>query len=143
MIDQLIDSSVLVVLMILTAQDIKSRTINPLILLPGALVSAILKLIGRSDYMASLLGMGVGLMILIIAKITREAIGYGDGLIFIYLGLSLGIGKVMLILLMTVGLISLSGLIMILPGKVNKKTRWPMIPWIFASVMLGVLIWYL
>ncbi len=77
-----------------------------------------------------------GIAILLVAHFTKECIGYGDGLICLFLGSILSLRFVLMIILTAFILAAIFGTIMMCLGKMKGKSRLPFVPFI----MLGVLI---
>ena len=73
-------------------QDIKKREISVSFLRVGSLLGIISFICsGREYWYLYFSGAGIGIVFLIISKVTEEAIGYGDGWIVCIMGSFLGI----------------------------------------------------
>ena len=79
-----------------------------------------------------------GMVILLIGKITRQAIGYGDGILMLVCGLYLG-GKTAVLLFMT-GLFCLFpiSLLLLLSGKAKREEELPFAPFLLAAFMIWI-----
>lgn len=77
-----------------------------------------------------------GIALLLVAHFTKECIGYGDGLICLFLGSVLSLRYVIMIILIAFILAAIFGTIMMCLRKMKGKSRLPFVPFI----MLGVLI---
>lgn len=84
-----------------------------------------------------LLGLIPGLFLLFIAKVTKEAIGYGDGLILLFIGISLGFWESLGVLFTgLLGVFLTSVLVFFCCGR-KKGFRIPFIPFLFTGMAGG------
>lgn len=128
-----------------TRNDIRSREIS----MATAGISGILALLlriwtgsltgdlkGLADLAVSVMP---GIVLLAAGKVTRQAIGYGDGILLLICGLYLG-GRMALVIFVT-GLFFLFpvSLILLLSGKVKKEDELPFAPFL----LLAYLVWLL
>ena len=77
-----------------------------------------------------------GIAILIVAHLTKECIGYGDGIICLFLGSVLNVGVVLIIILLAFIFAALFGAIMMCLGKMKAKSKLPFIPFILLGVLI-------
>jgi leader peptidase (prepilin peptidase)/N-methyltransferase len=83
-----------------------------------------------------IIGGSFGLFFFLVARITKESIGYGDAYIMTGIGFALGITWIftgLMIALLCMLPISCSLLLM---KKVNKKTKIPFLPFLFLGIMV-------
>lgn len=85
-------------------------------------------------------GILIGIVLLLLAKMTREKIGYGDGWIFVVTGIYLGFHSNMYLLLLSLFLASLVSICLLVFKKVNKKTELPFVPFILPGYLLLLVI---
>ena len=85
-------------------------------------------------------GILIGIVLLSLAKITREKIGYGDGWIFVVTGIYMGFRNNMYLLLLSLFLASLVSICLLVFKKVNKKTELPFVPFILPGYLLLLVI---
>lgn len=81
-------------------------------------------------------GILIGIVLLSLAKITREKIGYGDGWIFVVTGIYLGFHSNMYLLLLSLFLASLVSICLLVFKKVNKKTELPFVSFVLPGYLL-------
>ena len=75
--------------------DIRRRTLPVVLLGEGTFLSVLYVVCNDREYWyLHLAGAGVGLFFLLVSKITKEAIGYGDSVAIVILGGYLGVWKV-------------------------------------------------
>ena len=95
--------------------------------------------IGKRILPEKLGGMAVGLILLIISKLTRGQIGEGDGITFLITGFSLGFENNFLLLLESLLLSFMWSLMLMLFKKINLKTSLPFLPFILTAFIIRVL----
>ena len=81
-------------------------------------------------------GILIGIVLLLLAKMTREKIGYGDGWIFVVTGIYMGFRNNMYLLLLSLFLASLVSICLLAFKKVNKKTELPFVSFILPGYLL-------
>lgn len=81
-------------------------------------------------------GILIGIVLLSLAKITREKIGYGDGWIFVVTGIYMGFRNNMYLLLLSLFLASLVSICLLVFKKVNKKTELPFVSFVLPGYLL-------
>ena len=81
-----------------------------------------------------------GVLLLLTGRITRQAIGYGDGMLLLVCGLYLG-GKEAGVLFVT-GLLILFpiSLVLLISGHAKRKTQLPFAPCLLATYLLWLLL---
>ncbi len=79
------------------------------------------------------LGAIVGIGIILISVCTKQAIGLGDGLVLLVVGIFIGLWKTLMILFLAGILVAVVGIIMMVQKKGNLNTSLPFIPFILAA----------
>lgn len=82
------------------------------------------------------LGIIVGIGMILVSICTKQAIGLGDGLVLVVIGLFMGVWKALMILFIAGILVAIIGGLMIVLKKGSLKTSLPFIP--FLLVAYGV-----
>lgn len=127
---------VFILLIILTISDVKKREISLAVISLFAIIGVIMIGIDSDrDIWGIIIGILVGIMLIFFSYISREGIGYGDGLVFIVTGLYLGGYRNIELLLTSVFLASLYGIIIFIICK-NYRKRIPFIPFIMLSFIV-------
>jgi len=119
-------------------QDIKRQEISIFLISLGFISLLVISLLnGDLSLVERVAGILVGLVLLMLNRITRGQIGIGDGLIFCVTGISLGffLNSILLLYSLIISAI-FSGFYMIVK-RVGKKTTIPFVPFVFI-VSLGV-----
>ena len=83
-------------------------------------------------------GILVGLFLLGLTKITRGQIGLGDGIVFIVIGVGLGLTESFFLLIESLCLLFLFCFIGLVVKKIKIKQRVPFIPFVFLAYILNV-----
>lgn len=122
-------------------QDIKEKSVSVLITSVGLGAGLIINLVLHTDKIPRLLLCIIpGLFLLACAKITHEAIGYGDGLIMLAIGNIVGLvssTKILFSALLIAGFYSI-GLMAV--KKAGKETVVPFVPFLLLGVLgIGVI----
>lgn len=136
----LINITVLIILLICSVIDIRKKEVPLIILLTGSLAALGINIwqIFLGQVLLSNIAVSVlpGVFFLLVSFCTGEKVGYGDGVLIIFLGLSLGFGRCFLII--CIGLIasSLFALVLLVFCKADKNSRLPLVP--FLSIGVGV-----
>ena len=139
-IEQIFDAVMILFLAILAYQDIRTGMMNVIVIgICGASGLAV-RLISGSGLKDILPGTAVGLAVLILAYVSRQAVGYGDGLVLTASGLYLGLTDNIILLLVSMILCAVTSVILIISGIKKTKDRIPFAPFMLAGyvLMIGV-----
>ncbi len=133
----LIDVILIIYLTVMSYTDIKTKTISLKISIIIATIFLLIQIIIFKFHVKSVLlwclcGCVVGTTLLILAFITRENIGYGDGIVVLVIGLAIGLKSTFIVC--TIGFL-LSAIVacFFLIRKKSKKTSMPFIPFIYIG----------
>ena len=132
---------VLLLLLIASAVDIRKKEV-PLweLGVAGALSAAKIitdLVVGSFDPLASALALVPGALFLALAFITRQGVGYGDGLLILCIGPALGLYGLALGLIISLFACSLFSGVLLLLKRAKGGTRIPYIP--FLTIGMGVM----
>lgn len=101
----------------------------------------ILSFIGKEFILFNTIGgFAIGLLLMLISKITRGQIGMGDGIIFSITGFGFGFWNNLYLLLYSLTFCAITAIILIILKKINRKKTIPFIPFVFFSY-LGIMLW--
>lgn len=138
-IDILFKTILFIWLLLCSLQDIKRKEISLLLIAIGfALLFTISIIQGQLRIWERVIGFSLGLLLIILHKVTRGQIGVGDGLILCVTGISLGFYMNSILLINSLFLSAIFSIIYIIIKKVNRKTTIPFIPFVFIAT-LGVI----
>lgn len=126
-------------LLISTVQDIKYKALAPLICTLWSGIVLILILISRESLLNSGFGLIPGIIVMLCAFFSRQAIGYGDGVAILIIGFALGIERGFYITVIAFAVAAIVGLFLLLFKRAARKTELPFIPFLaFAFMIAGV-----
>ncbi|BCN32931.1 prepilin peptidase [Anaeromicropila herbilytica] len=129
-----------VILFIFGIIDIRHKEIPNLYFVVSAILTIGLSLFQRNTSIFNgLLGITVGIVLIIISKVTRGKIGIGDGITFCITGLILGVNVNLQMLMFALFLSAIYAIFLLIFKKVNRQHTIPFLPFVFVGY-LGVLI---
>lgn len=136
-----VNSLVGLLLIIAGISDIKTRKVSiKLLLLFGAAALANTIFLQRTDVVGMLLGMLLGMIpgiiLLLLGKLTRESIGYGDGCLIIIIGIFLGINKTIELMMTALFMAAIYSIFLISFKKAGRKKEMPFVPALFIAFLL-------
>lgn len=115
-------------------RDIRTRQISMISVGIFAGIGLVLRMtFDFGSWYHSVAGAGLGCFLLLLAKITEEKIGYGDGWIILVTGIYLGFRYNLLLLTMSLFLSALTSVVLLMLRKVNRKSTMPFVAFIFAG----------
>ena len=121
------------------AYDIKTKMV-PLIAVVATAGSVLLyRLCVGTGILELVMGLIPGVLLLVLALVTQESIGTGDGLMLCVLGLFCGWRQCLAVFGMALVLSALLSIILLICRKVGRKTELPFLP----SLLGGYLLYYL
>ena len=141
---------VLIFLILGTIWDIKRKTVPVKYLVVWGIVStAYVSFIGLGlkdvySLQETLWGILPGGICLFLACVTKEQIGYGDGWIVMFVGMLLGIKKVLFLLFAALIIVTFFSIVLLMSKKAERKTTIPFIPFLLlgelvVSIVGGIL----
>lgn len=134
------ETIVFLILMICSIQDIKTKRIQIWWLLLCLIPAALLWMMGKELEAWEIFGgIAVGAVLLVVSRCTKEAIGYGDGLIFIVTGVYLGMWENLRLLFTSLIFALLFSVVEVIARKKSTKDEIAFIPfvWIAQTVQMG------
>ena len=118
-------------------QDWKSRKVSVRLLFGAGCVGLFCFLYFRQiDVADMLLGAGVGAGLILIAWLTGEKIGYGDGALVLVSGIFLGFAENVQMLCMALLLTEVAALFLIVIKRKGRRYQIPFIPFLLAGYLL-------
>lgn len=124
-------------LLVLAAEDMFKKSIPLLLLAAGAIPAAVSFFNGQRPSVSDRgLGLAVGLVLLLIAKLGKEMIGYGDAAVFCISGLALGLRMTAVMAALSLFLLLVYAVAMLARGRLHRKSRVPFLPFVFAGYVL-------
>ena len=130
----------MVLLAVLSITDIHSRRIPVIVLISGNLAVLCYQIyIAKEDVFVLAGGIGVGLLFLLVSRVTREGMGYGDSWTILILGIYLGLWKLLEVLLAAFLLLWIAAIIFLSLNKISREYNLPFIPFLAAGYLFSIL----
>lgn len=118
--------------------DIRKREIPQILLVCGAVAVIAVRIVSRQDWQLYAGGAAIGFAFLVISKVTREGLGYGDSLLILILGLFLGLWRIIALLLTAFAAAAFFSIFLLAFKRMGRKQSFPFIPFL-AVGYLGVM----
>lgn len=126
-----------VYLLLLAVWDIRRRHIPVCLLVTGGMAGIIVRIIQAKEvdlYMFA--GVAVGLIFLLISRLTKENFGYGDSLLILVMGICMGIWDMAGVLLLAFFLSALFAVGVLAAKGFHEKASFPFVPFLCVSYIL-------
>lgn len=125
---------VLILLILCSITDIKEKKVYSLpcfiFMMAGIILESMIKQKGILNISSGILP---GVLIYIAGIMTGGGIGKGDAIIFIVIGVFMGLKKSLILLVCSLIFINIIGLFILIFRKGNMKTKIPFVPFILIS----------
>ena len=126
-------------LLILGVVDIRTRRIPAFCLLVGLALSLFIIMFGNYfPWIQVLPGLLIGGIFLVLSKISKEKIGYGDSAIIMILGIACGYKQQLFTLFVAFFMAALCSMILIVAKKINRKGSLPFIPFLGVAYFICI-----
>ena len=121
--------------------DIKKKKISVVVSLIFFVIGVVVSIINKEKSLISILGgVGIGFILLLVGKFSRESVGIGDGLIFLVTGLYLGFTRNIVLLLYGLIFCALVSIILITFKKLKLKDKIPFAPFVLVAYISMLLL---
>lgn len=135
---QLLFAVYMIVLMIM---DIKWKKLSLAALMSGFILLAAGFLCGKNIHVMLLAaGAGVGIVFMVVSRVTEEAFGYGDSILILIMGGFLGFWNILFLLVAAFSMAALFSIFMLLRKKFHRKSAFPFVPFLTAAYIGGMII---
>lgn len=122
-------------------EDVKEKKIAWKMVLAVLAAGLVLRLIqGRSALLEALWGVLPGVMLLLIGKLGKGAVGYGDGILVAAIGIYAGISDTFELLLGAMAAAAAMGAVLLIGKRGTVKTELPFAPFLLWAYVGGMLI---
>lgn len=137
----MIKGIVLAILALETCSDLRTKTVSGIRIIIFILVGILLNITMRYQTVWSTVGgVAVGGIILLYAFITKGGIGTGDGLMFVCLGIYLGLSENLRLLFFSLIAAAVSGGIYALIKRRSIKSQIPFIPCVMGTYFIILIV---
>lgn len=119
------------ILISMSVTDLKYRKVSGAMLMSASVLAAGYVLVfGRDQIWMNLGGLFAGAFFLLVSKVTKEGLGYGDSWLICILGFYLGTWELMELLMIAWTGAALTAMIVLMRKRYNRKAVLPMVPFI-------------
>lgn len=119
-----------------SVKDIQTRKVSVLLLAAAGIAGLIYQMCAKEmDWMMILGGAAVGGIFLLISKVTREGLGYGDSIGIGVLGIFLGFLRVLTVISITFFLLLCVSIPILWRKKMSKKYTLPFYPFLMGGYL--------
>ena len=130
-----------VYMIVLMLMDIKWKKLSLAALMSGFIILTAGFLCGRNIHVMLLAaGAGVGIVFMVVSRVTEEAFGYGDSILILIMGGFLGFWNILSLLVAAFSIAALFSIFMLLRKKFHKKSAFPFVPFLTAAYIGGMII---
>ncbi len=131
-------------LLLLSILDMRFRKMPVWLLITGGMAASgyqIWKGIGGDVPSIALIiaGATVGILFLGVSKITKEALGYGDGIVIFIMGIYLGFWNLATVLMIAFFAASILSLFLLISKKSGRKMTMPFVPFLCIGYAMFIL----
>ena len=128
-------------MIVLAVMDIKWKKLSLAVLLSGFIIVVAGFLCGRDIHVILLAaGAGVGIVFLVISRVTEESFGYGDSILIVIMGGFLGFWNILSLLVMAFSMSALFSIFLLIKKKFHRKSAFPFVPFLTAAYIGGIFI---
>lgn len=119
--------------------DVKTRSLPVWIIVLGGIAGGVVSYVtGSLNIRDILFGSGVGMIILLFGFFSRQAIGYGDALLFMAVGAGIGLWKVVFLMWISFMAAGLFGLLIMITKHKNRNYELPFVPFLGGAYALMI-----
>jgi leader peptidase (prepilin peptidase)/N-methyltransferase len=124
-------------LFVIAYQDWRKQEVFVYVTAAVALLGVIFRLCEDTGCAADMLsGASIGAVLLLLSYVTRQRIGYGDGVVFLMTGIFLGFWQNAELLLLSLWLAGLVALFLLFVRKWRREDCIPFVPFVFGAYVL-------
>jgi len=136
---KIMEFALAIFLIILALLDIRENKIPVIACVLAIVISCLFTVLELAFTEASFLDVVIrtvpGLMAILIAVVSRNAIGLGDGLMLLTIGMLLGVKRTIIVIMIALFLGCIFSVGLMIFKKVNGKYELPFVPFIAAGVL--------
>ena len=126
-------------MIVLAVMDIRWKKLSLMILLSGTVPLAAGFLCDREIHIILLAaGAAVGVIFLIISRVTEDSFGYGDSILIMILGGFLGFWNILSLLTAAFSMAALFSIFMLIRKRFHRKSAFPFVPFLTAAYIGGM-----
>jgi len=127
-------------LVICTYFDMKTKMLPVCLLVMGGLGVSISHIIQRENWWIYVMGILLGAAFLLVSKVTKEGLGYGDSILILLLGAFVGLWQVLLVLVIAFVSAAIFSSVVLVLKKMSRKKQIPFVPFLLLGYIGGCLL---
>lgn len=131
--------AVAVTLVIQSYWDLRYKEIPIVVTLGSGIVGIILSVWGQRDWVDMLCGIIPGVVCLGIGKLTRQAVGYGDGFLLSAIGLYVSVGEVLSVVTTAIMISGVTALTCLALRKKKGTDQLPFVPFFLIAWVIFII----
>lgn len=128
------------ILILQSVYDLRKKQLPLWITLTGMGIGLLLWILEEKFDVTKFAGIIPGLLCLMFSKVSREAMGYGDGLLICMMGIYLGLTATVSVCMWAFVLAAVTALFLLIVKKKKGKQEMPFVPFLFLGFGLEVLL---
>lgn len=130
-------------LLVAACYDLRFKKVPWTVLGSGIIMAIVLQCFDMNqNILEKILAFIPGMITIVVSWITKESIGYADGLGILVLGILMGARHCVFVICISLFILSLLGMLLLLIRKANRKTRIPYFPFLFL-VEITILVFHI
>lgn len=120
--------------------DLKEKSVYLYVLLTAAIAGLVLHIIYQNRTIIDILGgSAIGVFVVLLAWMSKESIGVGDGLTLMVCGIFLGFEKNLSLFILAICLSAVAALFLFVVKRKESGYRMPFLPFLLAAYLLLLL----
>lgn len=126
----------IVYLTLLSVLDLKYKKVPISISIIATITGAILVVVSKTSLMETVIALAPGVIVLLFAIITKQAIGYGDGLAILVMGFFVTCQGILISIFVAITISGIVALVMLLVFHKGKNTELAFIPFLLIGFII-------
>jgi len=127
-------------LVICTYFDMKTKMLPVRLLVMGGIGVSISHIIQRENWWIYVMGILLGAIFLLVSKVTKEGLGYGDSILILLLGAFVGLWQVLLVLVIAFVSAAIFSSVVLVLKKMSRRKQIPFVPFLLLGYIGGCLL---
>lgn len=130
----------IIFLAICTYYDMKTRMIPVWLLISGGVGAIMVRIMLQENGWIYIAGILLGVTFLLVSKVTKEAIGYGDSALILILGVLIGLWQMLLVLVIALLSAAVFSMFVLVLKRMSRKKQFPFVPFLLWGFIGGCLL---
>lgn len=127
----------MVILTVAALEDVRSQSVHSILLLAGNVSAILYQVLFRAENSISIAGgIAIGLLFVLVSKVTEEKLGYGDSIGILGMGIYLGFWKLLEVLCGVFFLLTIGAGVCLVFKKMDRRCTVPFYPFLTVGYLL-------